>query len=177
MGSIFELIADKALKAEELADECDVCAKSGIPCYPCRAMVVRPDGTADMAQTVDSVCEACFKAGRIAHYGDFDLNLEIDDHASNPEAAKLLLRKTPRLQKFVQGPQWPLCCGHLTEYTGTPTLAEAQELDASGRFWNGGVAQPPRSAAKIIASQRDQGTLSAYHCHRCKKKYWIFQEG
>jgi len=177
MGSIFELIADKALIVDEQTDECDVCSKSGVPCYPCRAMIVRADGTADMAQTVDAVCEACFKAGRVAHYGDFDLNLEIDDHATDPEAAKKLLRQTPRCQKFVQTAQWPLCCGHLTEYTGTPSVAEARELDRGGHFWNGKVTAPPGSAAAIItaAERLQDSAMSAYRCQRCSKRYWIFQ--
>lgn len=177
MGSIFELIADRALWAEEDTDECDICSKSGVPCYPCRGMLVRPDGTADIQTTVDAVCEACFKAGRVAHYGEYDLNLAIDDFAKDREAARRLLRETPRCQKITQVAQWPVCCGRLTEYTGKPTVAEAVELERSGSCWDGGPVETKARVSLLagIPTEEFRGSLSAYRCLVCPKKYWIFQ--
>jgi hypothetical protein len=49
MGSIFPLIADDALQAED-ADyfsECQVCLTPRVAVYPCQGYLARPDGTAD----------------------------------------------------------------------------------------------------------------------------------
>jgi hypothetical protein len=91
-------------------------------------------------------------------------------------AEKARLRATPRIPLQMQGTDWPLCCGRLTEFIGSPlNLEELILVQADGVFWD---RRPDSSLiydARIDGPPESFDEVSVFHCLICGKKYWIFQ--
>jgi hypothetical protein len=179
MGTIFKLIADHALQAEDPSyySQCQVCESPGVPVYPCQGRLIREDGTTERDHDVYVACEKCLKARRIEHIDEYYLNEFIASRVDDAAVALDLMRQTPRCPNFVQDSDWPICCRQLTEYTGEPTLDEAQELDCSGQYWSQGPETFDTPVVGLVPKERLSvlGGVSAFRCQVCGKKFWIFQ--
>ncbi len=112
MGSTFALVADNALCAENGYDECQVCAARDRPVYLAPGMW-GPPGVPPTYVYV--ACADCILSGQIAFDGAGDIVRSIRSHAADPAAEQALLARTPRLPRWVQDHDWPLCCGRLAE--------------------------------------------------------------
>ena len=177
MGATFELIADSALQAEDPHDypECHVCGTAGVPVYPCQGSLIGEGGPLDPSQDVYVACEACLKQGRVAHLGERRTDALIGRYAADPAAAKALLRRTPRIPFQMQGTDWPLCCGELAEFVGSPSSEEALiEAQAQGAFWNLGPASTDYDARED-GPPESLREVSLFRCRACETLFWVFQ--
>ncbi len=178
MGSIFPLIADDALQAEdaEYYTECQVCSTPRVPVYQCQGYLMRPDGTADESQDCYVACEGCLKQGRIVHIDEYRTDPLIERLAANTEAEKSLLRRTPRIPLQMQGSDWPLCCGKLAEFVGSPSsLQELVKMQADGRPWDLGPVTTPYYDARQDGPPESFREVSLFRCVMCGRLYWTFQ--
>jgi hypothetical protein len=178
MGTVFRLIADNALQPED-ADhytECQVCRKPGVPVYQCQGHLARPDGTADESQDVYVACENCLKQRRIVHLDEYRTDPLIERFADNPEAEKRSLRMTPRVPLHMQGGDWPLCCGTLTEFIGSPAcLEELVSVQQSGMPWDLGPVNGLGYDAAQDGLPESFREVSVFRCFVCGCQHWTFQ--
>ena len=185
MGSHFELIADDALvPLDDHYTECQVCRTTGVPLYPAQGSLVNEDGSIDESRDAYAVCETCLKKGRIAHTSEWQTDSVIERFASDPVAAKALLRTTPRIPVMLQSQDWPLCCGQLTEFTGVPTEDEGlTELLRPLTPWCGEPIDQETLAAKpwLVRNFEEDGPPESLHeislfvCRSCGKGYFTDQ--
>jgi len=163
-----------------------VCHKPQVPVFSAQGKVVRDDGTVD--DDIAVACEPCLKTGRIIHVSERKTDAIIRRYLCGYFTDKgpafveqkaqelfLALRKTPRVPMFMQGDDWPLCCGDLTEYKGNPKeFDELPSVNGPRIYWEEGIKEfgagfesdgPPESLSEI----------SFFECLSCDKQYWIFQ--
>ncbi len=178
MGTVFELIADRALSAEDPADypDCQVCGAIA-PVHVCQGCAVPEPGESAEERLVYVACAECIRGGRVAQDVQHQIEAVARRHATRPEETVALLRRTPPLAHFIQRFDWPFCCGEPSELTGDPTLDEAAELDRGGRYWEGGPATARTPAADLVPSDRlaVMGGVSAFRCRTCGTASWTFQ--
>jgi hypothetical protein len=177
MGTIFRLIADEALEPADPGyyTECQVCGRPRIPVYPCQGYLARQDGTADQSYDLYVACEDCLKQGRVVHIDEYRTDPLIDQFAQDPEAEKRFLRATPRIPLQFHGTDWPVCCGTLTEFAGSPTsLEELVRVQSVGTSWDLGPADLNYDARRDgpPESWRD---VAVFRCIACGRQYWTFQ--
>jgi hypothetical protein len=177
MGTIFRLIADGALQPADpdYYTECQVCGRPRVPVYPCQGYLARQDGTAEESNDVYVACEDCLKQRRVVHIDEYRTDPLIERFAQDPEAEKRLLRATPRIPLHMQGNDWPLCCGTLTEFTGSPqSLEELIRAQNTCTSWDRGPTDfnydarqdgPPESFREV----------AVFRCFACGRQYWTFQ--
>lgn len=188
MGSVFRYIADSALTPEDASyyTKCHVCDKPQVPVFSAQGEVVREDGTVD--DLIAVACEPCLKTGKIIHISEWKTDLVIRAYLRRYFTDKgpafierrsqelfLALRKTPRVPMFMKGDDWPLCCGDLTEFKGSPKdVNELPNVDGPMIYWSEGVKEP-------VADFKSDGPpeslyeVSFFECLSCDKRYWIFQ--
>lgn len=178
MGVCFPLIADDALRSED-ADyytECQVCSTPRVSVYSCHGYLARPDGTPDKSQDRYVACEACLKLGRICHIDEYRTDPLIERFASDAGTEKALLRKTPRIPFQMQGTDWPLCCGKLTEFVGSPSsFEELVKMQAGGTPWDLGPVSTPYYDAIQDGTPESLKEVSNFRCSMCGGLYWTFQ--
>ena len=185
MGEVFRYVADSALSAHRHVDlPCPICDNSG-DVYYIHADIQEADGS---ESPISEACAACIRRLDPGQASAWDTEKRLpahlkatpglDKHAARERLAAITqeLRRTPRLPHFVQGDDWPFCCGDLTEYTGEPSPTEAESLDREGVYWDHGPAAFHDRAATLVPSDglAVLGGVSAFRCPRCTKRYWTF---
>ncbi|VTR91328.1 Uncharacterized protein OS=Rhodopirellula sp. SWK7 GN=RRSWK_07228 PE=4 SV=1 [Gemmata massiliana] len=186
MGEVFRYVADSALPAHRHSDlPCSICGAFGDVYYVC-ADIEEPDGS---ESPISEACVACIRrlapeqVSRWATEKRLPAYLKTTPEFDEPTVRERLvaitqeLRRTPRLPHFVQGDDWPFCCGDLTEYTGEPSRAEAELLDREGQYWDHKPASFHDRAVTLVPSNdlAVLGGVSAFRCIGCGKRYWTFQ--
>lgn len=177
MGSIFPLIADDALRAEdsEYYQQCHVCSREDVPLYNAQGDVVLTSGETDQDTDVYAVCAPCIQAGRVQHCGECFTDEVLENYAEAPEVAKSLLRATPRIPHFVQCDDWAVCCGRLAEFIGNPnSFEELVDLERTAQPWDHG----PTSVQRQFANSGPPETfreISIFRCSKCQKRLYIDQ--
>jgi hypothetical protein len=184
MGNRFELIADDALVPLDDYEKCQVCFRTGVPLYEAQGRIVNQDGSVDESKDVYAVCESCLKTGRVAHTSEWQTDRVIERFASDPQAAKALLRRTPRIPLMLQQADWPLCCGQLTEFTGVPKEDEglANLLSPLIPWINGPIDQETVKEKPWLVRDFEQDgppesldEISIFVCRSCGKGYFTDQ--
>lgn len=139
-----------------------------------------------------AACKACLLAGRVAHIGEWSTDEVIAGYVTEylkgrpaVERRKLeaslrgALRRTPRVPLFLQYDDWPLCCGDLTEFTGSPKNWPAmRRLRKAGRYWERGVSSfydGFGGTERIRCCTESPREVSRFRCLACGTIYWTFQ--
>jgi hypothetical protein len=209
MGSIFPAIADEALTPmdPDSYPQCHVCARGELTVFTSHGTVTRADGSRD---DVYVACADCLRAGKVEQIDEWSTDPVITEYAkrcagaANEAAARALetrlkdkLRRTPHLAPQAQRTDWPLCCGDITEYTGSPEKrAEWELLTRSAFGWRRGeVLQPAPSEEDEPDEEwpdwhpwlegfipRDNGDglpslggFATFRCIACGRCFWTFQ--
>jgi len=209
MGSIFPYVADEALRHYDPAyyTHCQVCRNSG-------TRVFTAHGTATLAggirKKVYAACAGCIQDARVQQVDEWATDPLIEAYVqgylkgAEPAAVRQLqselkdkLRRTPHDPPQVQRTDWPMCCGDLTEYTGSPQKrTEWQALTQTAFGWRRGEILKPDPGdedepddewpewnrwleAFIPVDSGDElpslGAFAVFRCLRCGKRYWTFQ--
>ena len=173
MGKIFKLIADEALHAEDASfyTKCQACNEAGVPVYTCHGKLI------DIPNSdVYAACCDCLNQRRIKHIDECFMDKLIDEYSDNPEEEKNTLRMTPRIPMHMQGTDWPLCCGKLTEFTGSPKdIKELIEIQKRSIFWERKPNPQEGCLAEEDGSPEVFDEVSEFRCFNCAKHYWVFQ--
>ena len=189
MGTIFRYIADKALKpaAAVYKRTCQVCSRKGIDVYAAQGAVALPDGSE--GDEVAVACADCLRAGRVEKTCAFEVDevirryldaLHRRDRSHLYRLRRLVelaaaYRQTPNSPRFLQRQDWPLCCGDLTEFTGSPrNKKELVALTRSGVYWEGQVKKN-RVDFEETGPPGSYSEVSIFRCLACKQVYWTWQ--
>lgn len=179
MGTLFRLIADSALVAEDAGyyTECQVCGQA-VPVYGA-------PGTADCGELERHVdvyvaCAPCIMSGRIDQISkDQSFRATIRGACSNADRARSaedLLNRTPLgLPCFMQGKDWPMCCDAPTEFLGAPDSFEALVAFAGcSREWDHGLGG---SSTDFVHTGPPEGLrdVKLFECASCQFRYFLFQ--
>jgi hypothetical protein len=128
MGQVFKFISDEALR--ELAPgpdrKCDVCGTRERPLYEMWGFLVLDDGTASESpeDQVELACAACINERKIARGHEEFLFEDVYSGFHNAEELRQEFRQTPAIPLMMQFDDWPVCCDHLCEFTGSPQTYE-----------------------------------------------------
>lgn len=181
MGQLFTYIADEVLADHSRHDMCPWC-ETRTELY--RIFIENDDDSCDEA------CVRCIKTLPLRWLAPKDDERRISQlinqrypkgtksqdqrFALTVEAADAY-RRTPCLPNFVQGEDWPHCCGDFTEFIG--------DAGKSGPF-----AQGPFEAFTWWGDEDDcaveegvegmmdaEDAVSLFRCRHCEKSYWTFQ--
>jgi hypothetical protein len=191
LGTVFRYTADGALKPAEAAFKrtCQVCARTGVDVYRADGRIALPDGRVAEGVGVAVACADCLRAGRVEKNCSFEVDevirryLDAFHRRDRTHLFRLrrlvelaaAYRQTPDGPLFLQGQDWPLCCGDLTEFTGPPrNKKDLLRLTKSGVYWEGQVKKnrvdfeesgPPESYTEV----------AVFQCLACQKVYWTWQ--
>jgi hypothetical protein len=191
MGTVFRYIADEALAPENPNDpgrECDVCRKNS-PAFISFGQAV-PVGRKKEVR-INAACADCFKAGRVGEVRDGEEVVEATrryvtrtfkkESAARRTAREAAIRdelnRMPcRLPPFRQRLDWPLCCGGLTEYVGSPAHREELKTLPPVTAWDQGELQDV--GAVDFHEMEGSDVLhdtGVFRCPECARLYVIFQ--
>jgi hypothetical protein len=189
MGTIFRYIADAALEPAE-ADfnrTCQVCARTGVDIYRADGHIALSDGREGDGVAV--ACADCLHAGRVEKTCSFDVDEVIQRYLStfhrrdrtNLFRLRRLVelaaayRQMPTGPLFMQSQDWPLCCGDLTEFTGSPrNKKELVRLSKSAIYWQGQVKKQGEDF-EDSGPPESYNEVSSFQCLACQKVYWTWQ--
>ena len=80
-------------------------------------------------------------------------------------------RRTPQLQTFLQGVDWPDCCGDFTEFVD---LAEQYEGNLEKFIWWGEENHFAKEQGLPKAMENEDSCM-LYQCLTCEQSYWTIQ--
>ena len=81
-------------------------------------------------------------------------------------------RRTPRLPNFIQGEDWPTCCGEFSEFVGD--AGRTYEGTLEGFEWYGYENDMCKEQG-IEETMTGEDRVSLFQCKECEKKYWTCQ--
>lgn len=183
MGSVFKLIADKALEATILGN-CQHCEDSTRPAYDYEGIIVDPARAANPSLAceepeISCACAKCIHAGDVRkdEFEISQLEVMIKRFASDPETAVEQYHRTPHIPLTIQQEDWPICCGNWCEYTGVPaTEKESVLVPSRYRYWEFGPAESEfnsDNSLQLIPECLDEVCL--FRCDQCKGLYFVWQ--
>lgn len=180
MGSTFKYISDAALREEDRSyfTECQACGKKGVPVFKANGFLLKADGTYDDDDPDAEVyvaCSDCILNGRIARFGEWEMDDFLNDNYENWQELRHALRRTPQIPLMMQRDDWVICCGDLCEFIGVPQdVKDLIRFTSTATFWDRGSSDfarnfqndgPPESLREI----------SEFQCLHCRRMYWTDQ--
>jgi hypothetical protein len=188
MGTVFRYIADKALKPlTGLRRTCQVCDRRSVDVYWAVGHIVLPGGAE--GEECAAACTDCLRGGRVAHISEWATDATIRAYARRhlrgrpaDERQRLeatlrdALRRTPMAPMFLQADDWPMCCGDLTEFTGSPrNLRALIQLTESAVYWEKRAWRNHDIDFEEDGPPESWTDVSEFRCLHCPKRYWVFQ--
>ncbi len=179
MGTQFRYIADAALRGMD-EGECHHCGRVVSPLFYYSGEIVDPNLSSDprLAREEPRVCEAC---GPCILGG----NLRRDDYTVGIATRKLrqfgadvprmldALHRMPNAPLFLQGFDWPVCCGEWCEFTGCPqTYEESAQVPAERTLWRRGPAEWDYG---FDLQPETLDEVSFFRCLHCAHLYFVWQ--
>ena len=185
MGTAFRYLADHTLTEDDSADVCPRCQQhveafttSGFLdanredeffhlCADClRSIPLRQLEPRDGERTAQNIVNQHFPKGTLSGAARFSKAVEICDE----------FRRTPRIPMFLQGEDWPSCCGEFTQYVGTEPAGglsydDYQCWDDPASF----VAQFKLEDYYPLDKIQVLKSMGLFHCIHCDNRYWVFQ--
>lgn len=167
MGQLFTYIADDALRTWPYGT-CSLCDRADVAAYPYSGFMMRKDGR---IEELEAVCADCLRSHSLQWANESELPAVIR------QSGELLarLRQTPQIPLMMQYFDWPVCCGDLCEFSGSPAAAEELvEIRRTAVYWERGLGKQGRDFAESGAPESLR-EVSVFGCHACGKRYWIDQ--
>ena len=178
MGSVFKHVDDTALR-ECGGEECHLCGRSDVPIYGYFGEIVDPSMTepdaAPGANEVDELCADCINSGRVRRRFTWEAEKIITGFAKDAEFAWAEFHKLPDAPLFLQGFDWPMCCGVWSDFTGSPeTEAELPRVRQTHAPWALGPTDFARDFERD-GPPESLDEISLFTCKTCGKGYFIDQ--
>ena len=179
MGEVFRYVADEALE-DCGSGECQHCQSNDKPIYSYLGTIKDPKLAANLDfalknPDVYELCADCIQGGNVEN-GEVDKVAEtIKRSARDSEYSWREVHKIPSVPSFVQGFDWPMCCGEWCEFLGNPAsmteLFSIQEISQLWDVWSDGFARDFKECGKPESFL----DVSKFVCHCCRKNYYIDQ--
>jgi hypothetical protein len=179
MGTSFRYVADAALRGMD-EGQCHHCGRTVSPLFYYSGEIVDPNLSSDPALAteepeVHEACGPCILSG----------NLRRDDYTVGV-ATRLLrrfgadvppmieaLHRMPKAPLFLQGFDWPICCGEWCEYAGHPqSYDESRGIPSRKSFWRNGPAVWDYG---FDLEPETLDEVNYFRCLHCPKFYFVWQ--
>ncbi len=188
MGSIFKYISDELL-SESAETSCPACRSSN-PAFTIDATPEQEEWGA-RGPRVDSLCATCIRSIPLRRLAPRDQEMVVQQlinaHYGKgilkgwERLSKLLnicdeLRRTPHIPLFLQGEDWPYCCGDFMEYIGTPSsydesIRVAREMD----HWDHGPRSFSAVYGEMALEPESLEEVCIFRCFDCSSKVFTWQ--
>lgn len=179
MGSVFRHVADAAMYRCG-GEQCHHCARTDRPIYLYSGEIVDPalahdpELAADEPE-VDELCADCVRGGNVRK-SEYSLNQvapTIARFAADRARAIEEYHQIPDIPLFLQGEDWPMCCGEWCEFVGVPlSYDESPGVPLSHSYWERGP-----TAWRFTDELRPESLreISLFRCHCCARLWFTWQ--
>jgi hypothetical protein len=179
MGTTFRYIADAALRGMD-EGECHHCGRTVSPLFYYSGVIVDPNLSSDpdLAREeprVDEACGPCILSGNLRKdaYIVGIATRQLRQFGADVPSMLEGLHRTPEVPLFLQGFDWPVCCGEWCEFTGTPqSYEESVQVPPTRTLWRYGPATWDYGFDLEPESLRE---VSLFRCLRCPNLYFVWQ--
>lgn len=170
MGTTFPLIADEALDVCDEKDfSCHLCDREDVAHYRYPVTIIRNEEE----DALDYLCASCILENEFERR-----DREWDSSLARCHDRSLSLRelqKTPDLPCFIQGIDWPVCCGRLCEFIGVPQSEEIRStLHLVMAYWDDGFTDYNQRYDSSPESEFPED-IGMFRCRDCQKEVFTFQ--
>lgn len=179
MGKTFRYVADAAVRGMD-EGECHHCGRVVSPLFYYSGVIVDPALAAhpELAREephIDEACGMCILSGNLRQDGytvGIATRLLQKFGADIPRMLEALHRM-PEVPLFLQGFDWPVCCGEWCEFTGCPqTHEEIAQVPPTRVLWRHGPAEWDYGF-ELQPETLDE--VSFFRCFHCAKQYFVWQ--
>lgn len=85
-------------------------------------------------------------------------------------------RRTPYIPLFLQGEDWPYCCGDFTEYIGAPdSYPEAARVAREVSYWSEGPDDFVEFFGEEALEPEDLDEICVFRCLECRSQVFTWQ--
>jgi hypothetical protein len=188
MGTLFKYISDEVIANVEQG-ECPSCGKSG-QLFPIDATPNQNEWDV-YGDRVEELCAECLRSIPLRKLAcrpqERQLQEMINRHFPKgtliPEMrlGKFIgicdeLRRTPQMPLFLQGEDWPFCCGDLTEYVGVPSsYEESIRIGKDFKMWDHGFRPYEELFGDMKLEPESLREVCIFRCQKCGELMFTWQ--
>ena len=185
MGSLFRYIADDIAKRAE-SEECPCCQRR-VPLFPIEVAIDDDEWTAG-ADCPEDICSDCIRRLPLRKFaprsGERVVQELINAHypkgtlSGEQRINKLVsicdeYRRTPTYPLFLQGEDWPWCCGDFCEYHGVPkSYEESIRVGREMKLWRVDFQQ---LYGDMTLEPESLNEVCIFRCLKCGKQVFTWQ--
>lgn len=149
----------------------------------------------DTSEEYDSICLDCIEKGRLSIEFSPDIHTKIENELSrynnNASNAELMIRKNNILSElsknppvpWIQGNEWPVCCGDFMKYIGEWTRSKFKNtsLNGDGKKYlldhiDKETLDRIDDVSDVWDALGDEVAAFAFECLKCKKISIVLQD-
>ena len=189
MGRLFKYISDELIDNHDEEGECPVCGREAklfdMDCAP------NADEWDVNEDRVDEMCADCIRRIPLRKLSPREPE-RLAQQIINQKYPKGSLsgqqrqekwvglcdefRRTPEIALFLQGEDWPSCCGDFVELIGSPeTEEEAIRIGREMDYWDHRPASFTELYGDMTLEPEDLEEINIFRCLSCDKKVFIWQ--
>lgn len=188
MGALFKYVSDEIIDAVETGS-CPACNKS-TRVFPIDATPGQEEWNLD-GDRVEELCAACLRSIplRKLAYRPQERKLQELINRFCPKGTlipemrlgKLIgicdeLRRTPELPLFLQGEDWPFCCGDFAEYIGVPSsYEESIRIGRELKMWDQRFQSYEELYGDMALEPEALSEVCIFRCPRCEESMFTWQ--
>ncbi len=189
MGKLFRYIIDQ-VAAQAETGICHYCDQARTV-YPIRAVADDADYWDKGTEQIDELCAHCIRVIPLISLATREserwLTAHINSHYPKGTLSKELrqtkligladrLRRTPEMPLFLQGDDWPFCCGEWCEFLGVPDNGQAAiALVDTDTYWSGGPGTYASEFGDMTLEPEDLEEVSLFRCLHCHQPFFTWQ--
>ena len=177
MGTILKYIADHALYPCG-GTVCHHCECSDKPIFSYFGEIINPNTAKDSQLALEEpdiseLCVDCINGGYVRRSDVYEFETTIQLYSNNKDYSLRELNYLPYIPLFLQGTDWPMCCGEWSEYLGYPESNDKSiQLPNKYQYWQRGPKEWTADYKLVPESLRE---ISIFRCSKCGSKYFTWQ--
>jgi hypothetical protein len=189
MGTIFKYLTDEALARSAESGPCPGCSTDA-PVFRIEAAPHQEEWTGSDPM-VEALCAQCLRSTPLRRLEPRDQEMDVQRLLSQhypkgvltgrERLGKLVgicdeLRRTPRAPLFLQGEDWPFCCGDFAEYVGYPDSYEAAgHIGRTAAYWDRGPASFLELHGEAALEPESLEEVCIFRCLDCSTLLFTWQ--
>jgi uncharacterized protein CbrC (UPF0167 family) len=179
VGSVFRHVADTAMYPCG-GEQCHHCERTGLPIYSYSGEIIDPSlahnpALAAEEPRIEELCADCIRSGNVRKrdYRVRQILTTVTRFAADRVRAVEEYHRLPDVPLFLQGEDWPMCCGEWCEFVGVPaSSAESPGVPMSYNYWEHGPTEWRFTDQLLPESLKE---VSLFGCVRCGRRWFTWQ--
>jgi len=177
VGSKLKYIADSALYRCG-GDVCHHCESEDKPIYSYFGKVINPNKAKNVQLALeepdmDELCVDCINSGNVKRRDYYEFEKTIELYAKDNEYSLREINLLPDIPLFLQGADWPMCCGEWCEFQGCPeSYDQSVHFPKKYKYWEQGPKGWDADYELMPESLRE---ISLFKCSCCQEEYFTWQ--